>query len=155
VGKPRISYYDNPSWIRTKDAPGSHTAFIQIPHIDPGRDKYGKQPEALRRVLLLTWMSTLAINFFMIKKVLDLANQSEEPEDFDEAALREEICREVIGRYEREADTLVVALENAKEALGRIWEVQNKARISLPTALRAATSSKHAQVIILSSLAYL
>jgi hypothetical protein len=34
---------------------------ILIPHMRPGRDSFGSQPEECRRVLIFTWMVTLKI----------------------------------------------------------------------------------------------
>ncbi|KAK0541958.1 hypothetical protein OC861_006913 [Tilletia horrida] len=41
--------------------PNPEQAVIVIPSMDPGRDKYGSQPDSLRRVLLLTAIITVAM----------------------------------------------------------------------------------------------
>lgn len=48
MGRPTIQYFTNPDSGEGLD---SDDAFINIPHIDPGRDKYGTQDPRLRRVL--------------------------------------------------------------------------------------------------------
>src|SRR2546423_472753 len=91
VGAPTMQYYDDHAWLYDGDldGPQSSTAFIFIPFVHPGRDKYGKQPEALRRVFLLSWMVALTLGSFMMDA---LENVSDE----EEFQGREHICRAVI-----------------------------------------------------------
>src|SRR5947207_14264531 len=49
--------------------PASRTAFILMCHIDPGRDKYGKQPQSLWRLLLLSWMATFLIGEYTLDDI--------------------------------------------------------------------------------------
>src|SRR5205814_1920232 len=87
VGVPRIACYDG-------------IAFIQMCQVDHGRDKYGNQPESLRRVFLLTWMATFTIGYFMMQEIAKLG-------EADEMLCREELCENVITRYNQEAADLV------------------------------------------------
>jgi hypothetical protein len=75
-----------------RDGPSPQTAFIQSPHIDPGRDKYGSQPESLRRTFLFTWMATLVINCYMMEAIEELGKTYE-------LSYREGLCRVVINRF--------------------------------------------------------
>jgi hypothetical protein len=118
VGIPRIAYFDNPSWFETSGASAaSNTAFIQIPHIHPGRDQYGKQPENLRRVLLLTWMVTVTVGQYMLEALSAVEENEEEP--------REAICNAVIKRCKKEAAPLIGELKDAKSALDEDWQRQS------------------------------
>ena len=121
VGVPKISYYDNLDWMRSNDidSPRPHTAFIQIPHIDPGRDKYGNQPESLRRVFLLTWMATISIGHLMMEEIENLS-------DRDELSCRKELCERVIQRYNEEMAPLVEELDETKEMLYQEWRNINE-----------------------------
>ncbi|KAF8245580.1 hypothetical protein K440DRAFT_662751 [Wilcoxina mikolae CBS 423.85] len=95
VGMPSVQYYDS-SWLNSEndDEPDPNTAFILIPHIHPGRDKYGNQPESLRRVLFLTWMVTIALADMLLGKLterqLDSKGVQIGPRD------RASICRELL-----------------------------------------------------------
>jgi hypothetical protein len=97
---------------KDRDGPSPQTAFIQIPHIDPGRDKYGSQPESLRRTFLFTWMATLVINCYMMEAIEKLGKT-------DELSCREELCRVVINRFEKEAAPLIKEFEKVKNQLSK------------------------------------
>ena len=114
VGVPRIAYFDDPDWMKAKDrdGPNRQTAFIQIPHIHPGRDKYGGQPESLRRTFIFTWMATLVINCYMMEAIDKLGNS-------DELSRREELCRVVVNRFEKEAAALIKEFEKVKNQLSK------------------------------------
>jgi hypothetical protein len=112
AGVPRIAYYDNPRWQETRDKPSTKTACIMMPHVHPGRVKYGKQPEALSRLIDLCWSATLALASYTMKELDNLGEQ-------DELRLEEEICRKVIARYEIEAITLIQEMEKIKRDLER------------------------------------
>jgi hypothetical protein len=143
VGIPVISYYDNPDWVHDGDAPSSTTAFIQIPHIDPGRDKYGNQPESLRRVILLSWMATLAIGDYMLEALGALG-------DTDELECREAMCQQVIDRFNIDAAALVNKLEEVKTELYSEWSNVNRPRNALNKERRSQLSTQHARVCNLS-----
>lgn len=149
VSVPRISYYDNHDWMTSNDidSPRPHTAFIQIPHIDPGRDKYGNQPESLRRVFLLTWMATITIGHLMIKEIVNLS-------DNDELSCRKELCERVIHRYNQEAAHLVAELDETKEVLCQQWSDINERQVILSKEKLSEISKKQARVSTLSYLTH-
>ena len=124
---------------KDRDGPSPQTAFIQIPHIHPGRDKYGGQPESLRRTFLFTWMATLVINCYMMEAIDELGKT-------DELSCREELCRIVINRFEKEAAPLIKEFEKVKNQLSKDWENLNERRIILSLETRSAVSKQHAQV---------
>ncbi|KAJ3168139.1 hypothetical protein HDU87_001220 [Geranomyces variabilis] len=76
VGVPRVSNFDM-KWIYddTSDAAPDSAYTVQIPHYDPGRDKYGEQAPVLRRVLLLTWMATFVTIQETYAILLDLGSK--------------------------------------------------------------------------------
>ena len=141
VGVPTIRYYDNHTWLHGSefDGPRSSTAFIFVPFIDPGRDKYGKQPEALRRVLLLSWMAVLALGSYMMDGLEGLSEEAE-------LDRREKICKAVIARFEKDAKILIQTLDRAKTELFREWTTQNAARTAPSPEVRSEISSKNAKV---------
>ena len=129
------------------DSPRPHTAFIQIPHIDPGRDKYGNQPESLRRVLLLTWMVTIKIGHRMIREIKKLGDE-------DELSCRKDLCDRVIQYFNEEAAPLVKKLEKAKQRLYEDWRDINERQVILSKEKLSEISSKHARVSAFSYLTY-
>jgi hypothetical protein len=143
VGIPVISYYDNPDWLHDNDAPSSTCAFIQIPHIHPGRDKYGNQPESLRRVMILCWMATLAIGDYMLEVLGALG-------DTDELESREAMCQQVIDRYNIDGAALMNKLEEVKTELASEWRNINQPRNELNKERRSQLSTQHARVCNLS-----
>jgi hypothetical protein len=110
VGTPCIAYFDE-----SFEAPASNTAFIQIPHLHPGREKYGKQPESFRRVLLLTWMVTATVCQYMLEALAAIKKNAKER--------REAICLAVIERFNTEAASLVETLKSAKSTLEADWQL--------------------------------
>ncbi|KAK9417713.1 hypothetical protein SUNI508_01470 [Seiridium unicorne] len=72
VGELTIQYYDPPDWTVSENAsPDPNTAFINIPHIHPGRDKYGSQEVELRRVIFMT----MQLSFLVGSIALDVNEQ--------------------------------------------------------------------------------
>ena len=62
VGVPVVRNYADPSWLQEEEgSPSDESYFINIPHIHPGRDKYGSQDIALRRVLDYTMPMTFLV----------------------------------------------------------------------------------------------
>ncbi|KAK8079816.1 hypothetical protein PG997_007634 [Apiospora hydei] len=63
VGEMSIQYYSNTCWVDEGcEGPDLDTAFINIPHMDPGLDKYGKEGSTeLRRVLYMTMQMTFLV----------------------------------------------------------------------------------------------
>ena len=110
VGTPCLAYFDE-----SFEAPASKTAFIQIPHLHPGWEKYGKQPESFRRVLLLTWMATATVGQYMLDALAALDKKAKEP--------RKAICLAVIERFNTEAASLVETLKSAKSTLDADWQL--------------------------------
>ena len=141
VGAPTMQYYDDHAWLYDGDldGPQSSTAFIFIPFVHPGRDKYGKQPEALRRVFLLSWMVALTLGSFMMDA---LENVSDE----EEFQGREHICRAVIARFQKDSKELIQSLDDVKAQLLREWTTQNAARTGPSAETRSAISTKNAKV---------
>jgi hypothetical protein len=123
---PRIvTYDDDPAgWVHVQHEPSDECWFIQIPHIDPGRDEPGKQQKSLRRVFLLTWMATLTIAHFMMEAL-------ESIDETDELLHRKEICTKVVARYNNEASHFIAEFEKVKEELEEEWKKVKKARNTL------------------------
>ncbi|KAK8051265.1 hypothetical protein PG993_002650 [Apiospora rasikravindrae] len=63
VGEMSIQYYSNPCWVdEGPEGPDLDTAFINIPHMDPGLAKYGKEgSRELGRVLYMTMQMTFLV----------------------------------------------------------------------------------------------
>jgi hypothetical protein len=110
-----------------------------IPHIDPGRVKYGKQPQTLLRVMYLCWIMTLAMSSYIMSELEEMSSE-------DELSHREDMCNKAILRYQNEAADLIHQLEMAKQELEREWGSQNAARNILDKETRSQTSTFHAQV---------
>src|SRR2546430_7197798 len=102
VAAPRVAYYDNPDWVNHAEKPASRTAFTPMCHIDPGRDKYGKQPQSLRRLLLLSWMATFRVGEYTLDDIANHLGQE----------CREESCLRIIERYNQEAKGLIDEIEH-------------------------------------------
>lgn len=98
-----------------QDSPRNECCFIQIPHIDPGRDKYGNQPESLRRLLFLTWMTTLKIGQIMINTL----------QQHGKGKCRLEICDSVLSRYNAECKDLIEELDTVRNELSKEWSRVN------------------------------
>ncbi|KAK6075089.1 hypothetical protein SCUP515_06140 [Seiridium cupressi] len=72
VGELTIQYYDPPDWTVSENAsPDPNTAFINIPHIHPGRDQYGAEEVELRRVIFMT----MQLSFLVGSIALDVNEQ--------------------------------------------------------------------------------
>lgn len=85
IGIPTIQYY-------AKDQ--SDSAFINVPHIHPGRDKYTGQNRPLRRLYDLTYQVSLLlgqISTEVVDKYLDRGL---------ELPTRKALCEEIIGKFE-------------------------------------------------------
>ncbi|KAL2065775.1 hypothetical protein VTL71DRAFT_3445 [Oculimacula yallundae] len=67
-------------------------AFICIPHIHPGRNKYGAQDVALRRVLDMTLQLTILVG--------DVALEVVDPSANPQFQTREKLCREILRRVD-------------------------------------------------------
>jgi hypothetical protein len=91
VAKPSIQYYDVDDDTGVAD---EDSAFINIPHIHPGRDKYGPQDLRLRRVLDLTMQYTFLIGHVALEVVDELMQVD------TEAPNRKEVCEQVLGRVD-------------------------------------------------------
>jgi len=72
----------------------------------------------------------------------ELENVAEEHELRD----RERICRSVIAKVEKEATTLIHALNSVKGELLREWTTQNAARTGPSAEIRSEISTKNAKV---------
>ncbi|KAK4542301.1 hypothetical protein LTR36_006954 [Oleoguttula mirabilis] len=94
VGKASIQYYDHND---ETGEPDENSAFINIPHIHPGRDKYGSQHPALRRVLDLTIQYTFLFGDVTMQVLdeYDFANLLD-----DDKPSRKQLCEEILVRVE-------------------------------------------------------
>ncbi|KAK4889161.1 hypothetical protein LTR27_011996 [Elasticomyces elasticus] len=86
VGKPTIQYYGT---NEESGEPDPDTAYINIPHIHPGRDKYGSQVPQLRRVIDLT----LQFTFLFGSVALEILQN-------DEEITRLELCQQIMAEVE-------------------------------------------------------
>ncbi|KAI5855390.1 hypothetical protein BZA05DRAFT_466184 [Tricharina praecox] len=122
VGVPTLQYRDT-TWLLSvdKDAhPDPESAFILIPHIHPGRDKYYNQPESLRRVLVLTWMLAIAMG----ELSAGLLQGASETGATHLHVNRETICRQILEAATR-SDPMVqlqAELDHVKAALRNDWK---------------------------------
>jgi hypothetical protein len=106
VGVPTLQNFDK-SWLDSDDPePKDNGYFILMPHYDPGYDKYGCQSDELHRVLVLTWMATVALAD-MIKKRLESFQHSP----------RGALLRGALSDFESSQEVLVIteALKVAKQ----------------------------------------
>jgi hypothetical protein len=110
-----------------------------MPHVHPGRDKYGRQSESLRRVLSLTWMATIVLADYMIEAVMN-TDESKEME------VRFEFCNAVIARFEKEAELLVRELNRAKDKLREEWRESNPPHLRISPERRSEISRETAVV---------
>jgi len=94
VGTATIQYYDHDDETMQ---PTEDSAFINIPHIHPGRDKYGPQAPELRRVIDLTMQYTFLVGDVTLE-VLDA--HDEEDEDDEQPPSRKQLCEEILARVE-------------------------------------------------------
>ncbi|TKA74126.1 hypothetical protein B0A49_04964 [Cryomyces minteri] len=117
---------------------GTDDAFIVIPHIHGGRDKYGGQQIALRRVLDLTWQLT----FLAANEAITVV-QSHAKDDV--LPTRLQLCKEVLAGIERTRCTrggqqFFRVFKEAKADLKALWsrdQMQAK-----PEAVRAILDSR-------------
>jgi len=108
-------------------------------HIDPGRDKDGKQPQSLRRLLLLSWMATFLIGEYTLD---DIANHLRQE-------CREESCLRIIERYNQEAKGLIDEIEHVKVELRQEWQTQSGRKRPVSSGIRG-TISKNAALVTFS-----
>jgi len=135
VGIPRLSSYARIEWVDSSDEPPEESWYIQVPHIHPGRDKYGNQPESLRRVILLSWMATILIADLMLDE-----------HDLDGlGALR--VCERVIAKFQQRGSQLLSSLNQAKAKLRKEWQQANFKANNLTTAQRRQISQDIVAVI--------
>ena len=78
VGKATIHYF----------ADDEDCAFINIPHIHPGRDKYGLQHIRLRRLLELTMHHTILVAHIAMEVLQKYAGNDDPPS-------RKDLCRKI------------------------------------------------------------
>ncbi|KAK4501828.1 hypothetical protein PRZ48_007637 [Zasmidium cellare] len=121
VGKPTIQYYD----YDTDGNPDEDSAFINIPHIHPGRDKYGDQDITLRRVFDLTMQYTFLVSDVAIK-VVDRWYSQNLP-GIDEPPKQKELCDQILAEVDRlcsDSDShkrFFESLEKARKDLLSHW----------------------------------
>ncbi|KAK5018907.1 hypothetical protein BJ546DRAFT_1099832 [Cryomyces antarcticus] len=94
-------------------------AFIVIPHIHGGRDKYGSQQTALRRVFDLTWQLT----FLVANEAISVVQSHAKDDVFP---TRLQLCKEVLAGIERTQYTkggqrFFRIFEEAKADLKALW----------------------------------
>jgi hypothetical protein len=113
VGVPSIQFYDH------KDHDSEtheECAYINIPHNDPGRDKYGQQDVRLRRLLEITMQETFVIVDLALKALNKHAADETPPTRLD-------LCKEILderaslngtSEYKTFSDSLVKARAQCK-----------------------------------------
>jgi glycyl-tRNA synthetase beta subunit len=89
VGEPTIQYYDDP----TSAEKDPETAFINIPHIHPGRDKHSNQDVRFRRLL----EATMQLTFVVAQQAMEvlILHASDEVK-----ANRLKLCEEILANVE-------------------------------------------------------
>lgn len=114
--------YQKSSWVfhRDSDFPSNKYIAIIICHIDPGRVKYGDQPEVLLKVIILTWMVTIKIGSMVMDELAKGV--------FKKGDKRHIILANVTKRFREEETELRTALQRAKEKLLERWRAVNFTR---------------------------
>jgi len=100
VGKPTIQYYTSSAEDRDE------SAFINIPHIHPGRDGYSSDDDKLRRVYHLVWQLTFLYGHVAIQ---ELEKWTEKTPSFPTRLV---ICKQIVAQ---------VGWGLEKTAAGRKW----------------------------------
>lgn len=91
VARPSIQFYHHADI--SGDRSREECAFINIPHIHPGRDKYGEQDVRLRRLLEITMQETFVIVDLTLKALAQHAK--------DKVPLsRLDLCKEILREHE-------------------------------------------------------
>ena len=90
IAKPSIQFYHNAD---LSDQTREECAFINIPHIHPGHDKYGKQDVRLRRLLEITMQETFVIVDLALKALVKHAQDETPPSRLD-------LCNEILSERE-------------------------------------------------------
>lgn len=89
VAKPSIQFYHH---AQLSDQPREECAFINIPHIDPGVDKYGTPGVRLRRLLEIAMQETFVLVDLTMKILVQHAQ--------DETPLsRLDLCKEILSEH--------------------------------------------------------
>ncbi|KAJ3011083.1 hypothetical protein HKX48_007038 [Thoreauomyces humboldtii] len=129
VGIPVIQEYSPRDWLANNQlsAPPAGYATIVIPHIHPGRDKYGFQPAELRRVLDLTWMITMHTMSEATRLVSTNVTATHD-------ALVTGVFDALAPGVSAPFDAVVAELDKAKKALHQLWEKEraNRRRTMTP-----------------------
>ncbi|KAF7726002.1 hypothetical protein EC973_009149 [Apophysomyces ossiformis] len=89
VGEPSMHTYAPREWLEDdsqQETPGGYSSIV-IPHIDPGRDKYGPHQVELKVVIDLTWMATLTIASIAMSVIDEVMERN-----------HDDICEEVLRR---------------------------------------------------------
>ncbi|KAK8042734.1 hypothetical protein PG994_013217 [Apiospora phragmitis] len=119
VGELTVQYYSNGCWVDEGcEGPDADTAFINIPHVDPELDKYGKHGSAeFRRVFYMTMQMTFLVASTAINVTQDIHPGAE--------LSRYDICQLVVDRVNNtlqttpEGQKFTVAFKKAKTHLER------------------------------------
>jgi len=119
VGVPQIVNYQPATFIEdiTDDGdnmPDPDLTAILIPHIHPGRDRYEVQPEALRDVIVLTHMVSLAIAERVISCILDGQHEKYH---------RKTLLKKILEEFKQTETLLVNKLNEAKRRLAGKWKI--------------------------------
>jgi hypothetical protein len=94
VGVPRIAFLDN-SWMKTEQpTPPADDAFIVIPHLDPGVEKYGVRHPALAKVMDLTWILTMVYADVALEMVESIRSRQATGKPVDRLTMCTEIMNE-------------------------------------------------------------
>jgi len=91
IGELSVQYYSEPNEGGTVD---DEDGFICIPHIDPGRDKYGSAFKELRRVLDLNHKLTNLVDFLAMQAVDRTATTRS-------ALSRKDLCLDILKDVDR------------------------------------------------------
>ncbi|KAF7720695.1 hypothetical protein EC973_006325 [Apophysomyces ossiformis] len=125
VGEPSMHTYAPREWLEDdsqQETPRGYSSIV-IPHIDPGRDKYGPYQVELKVVIDLTWMATLTIASIAMSVIDEVMERNHD--DICEEVLRR--FRELRGTRDHPVCRLWMTLEAAKNDLHTFW-VQERER---------------------------
>lgn len=85
AGVPTIQYYD--------DQDKANSAFMNVPHMHPGRDKYTSQNKPLRRIFDKSYQATLLLGQIAIEVIDEYLDEGYEFPD------RQSLCQEILNKY--------------------------------------------------------
>ncbi|KAJ3155324.1 hypothetical protein HDU86_004414 [Geranomyces michiganensis] len=117
------------AWLDTPAlAPPVGSLLLMIPHLDPGVDKYARQPAVLRQVLDLTWQVTLyAMNYALRLVLSDTVVAASAQAVHDRIVhLTFAHCDPASATLSAPISQLYARLATAKAGLAQFWGVERR-----------------------------